>query len=96
MCGGNLTSSTGLLTSPNYPGKYASNVDCLYTISQPNGTIIELLPKNIDTEHSIYTEGDWLEIRDGSSSESPLMAKLRGKYTFFETMQSTQNNVWLR
>ena len=41
-CGGNFTMEDGILTSPSYPEKYPNYADCLYAISKPNGTYLEL------------------------------------------------------
>ena len=103
-CGGNFTSPAGLLTSPNYPHKYGYSVDCLYSISQPNGTFIELQIKDVYTEPGEMRydfEGDCLEIRDGGSVVSPLMAKLCGlnynrDYLSRESLLSTKNRLWVR
>ena len=42
---------------------------------------------------------DYLEIRDGSSKQSPLIDKYCGDQTFISLpmeIQTTQNNVWMR
>ncbi|CAG5927199.1 unnamed protein product, partial [Menidia menidia] len=36
MCGGELGEYTGYIESPNYPGDYPSNVDCVWTINPPH------------------------------------------------------------
>lgn len=36
MCGGELGDYTGYIESPNYPGDYPSNVDCVWTIIPPH------------------------------------------------------------
>ena len=36
MCGGELGELMGFIESPNYPGDYPSNVDCIWTINPPN------------------------------------------------------------
>lgn len=36
MCGGELGEFMGYIESPNYPGDYPSNVDCVWTINPPN------------------------------------------------------------
>uniref|UniRef100_A0AAR2LB16 Signal peptide, CUB and EGF-like domain-containing protein 2 n=1 Tax=Pygocentrus nattereri TaxID=42514 RepID=A0AAR2LB16_PYGNA len=36
MCGGELGDFMGYIESPNYPGDYPSNVDCVWTINPPN------------------------------------------------------------
>ncbi|XP_053718450.1 signal peptide, CUB and EGF-like domain-containing protein 1 isoform X3 [Synchiropus splendidus] len=36
VCGGELGEFTGYIESPNYPGDYPSNVDCVWTINPPH------------------------------------------------------------
>lgn len=36
LCGGELGEYTGYIESPNYPGDYPSNVDCVWTINPPH------------------------------------------------------------
>ena len=96
-CGGNFEAERGLLTSPSYPSNYQNNKDCVYTISQPNDTFIRItiLKLDIFARSSAACYLDFLEIRDGSSSESPLMGELCGSGTPLP-LKSTQNNVWIR
>ena len=94
-CGGSLTMPNGTLTSPSYPDNYPDNADCVYTISQPNGTAIVLTFQSMDIEVESTCAYDYLEIRDGSSDGSPLLAKLCGK-ELPVPVQSTQNQVWLK
>ena len=41
-CGGEFTDANGHLSSPSYPDNYPSNADCIYTFSQPTGSVILL------------------------------------------------------
>ncbi len=36
LCGGELGEYTGYIESPNYPGDYPSNVDCVWNIIPPH------------------------------------------------------------
>ena len=86
-CGGSFTTPNGILTSPSYPDNYPANADCIYTISQPTGTVILLNILSIDTDFHVYdyddysdyhqyggvTCHDYLEIKDGASEQSPLI-----------------------
>ena len=102
-CGGSLTTPNGTLTSPFYPDSYPDNADCVYTISQPNGTVIVLTIHSMDIEDictstsllDVSWLSDYLEIRDGSSAASPLLGKLCGK-EIPAPIQSTQNQVWMK
>ena len=92
-CGGNFTSDSGLLTSPSFPNNYPLNQDCVFAISQPNNTRINLTVVMFDTISKC--EEDYLEFRDGNSEQSNLMGKFCGK-NMPSQMQSTQNHLWIR
>ena len=87
------STSNGLLISPYYPAPYPYDTDCTYTISQNNGTYIMLEINYFD----IY-QGDFLEIRDGKSGESPIMGFFDGYYATVTpaAIKSTNNNIWMR
>ena len=95
-CGGNFTTLKGILTTPAYPWNYPNDVDCIYTISQPNGTYISMsiLSMDIDCEG---TPSDYMEIKDGNSENSPLIAKSCGNGSHFpESIQTSQNHLSIR
>ena len=119
-CGGSFTTPNGILTSPSYPENYPKNADCVYTISQPTGTVIHLNILTMDIKYSDYGYDhyydykddydyhqyggvtcmtDYLEIRDGTSEQSPLIDGYCGDETDLSLpirVQATQNNVWMR
>ena len=98
VCGGNLTTQNGFLASPGYPENYPNEADCIYTISQPPGTIIHLKFHSFKIEHSSECREcscDFLEIRDGGYDTRPVLGKLCG-YEIPPYVQSTQNQVWLK
>ena len=67
-CGDEFTETIGHISSPLYPNNYPANADCIYTISQPTGTVIKLnfLSMNIYKMevNSPCKNGDYLEFRD--------------------------------
>ena len=89
-CGGNFTTHRGLFTSPSYPDWYDMNEDCIYKISEPNGTYISLTNMTLDTD-----DDDFLEVRDGVSDKSPLIGKFSG-INVSASVHSTGNFMWLR
>ena len=100
ICGGNFTTPNGILSSPSYPGRYPTDTNCVYTITQINGTIIKLEIMEMDMNHYWFDDyiceyADYLEIRDGNSEEAPLLAKLCGN-DIPAPIISTQNQVWMR
>nr|XP_023646366.1 cubilin [Paramormyrops kingsleyae] len=82
-CGGAIelrdTDPPGYITSPNYPSNYPENIDCIWIITVPNGESVQ-----IDFVDEFYIEQntgcvyDYLELRDGATSDDPLIARLCG------------------
>ena len=111
LCGGNFTSANGILTSPYYPEEYPLNYNCTYIISLPTGTYVNvkfiefhLVTFYADPHSHTYVDSgqpegrmgyDNLEIRDGNSEASPCIGRYYG-YDLMDTIQSTQNNMWIR
>ena len=97
-CGGNFTTPHGILTSPSYPDHYPNDVDCIFLISQPNGTVILLNFISIDMEYDEEWCGgccDYLEIRNGPSDDTPHLDKLCGS-EIPAPIQSSQNQLWMK
>ena len=94
-CGGYFSTPNGNFTSPSYPDNYPANEDCIYTISQPIGTVIMLNLLSMDIESHSTCGFDYLEIRDGPSDDSPLLGKLCGN-VIPAPIQSVQNQMWMR
>ena len=89
------TMPNGVLTSPYYPAPYPDETECIYTISQQNGSyvyisLIDLPILDLNGECT-----DYLEIRDGKSGDSPLMGRFCGGNRP-TSIQSTQNFMWIR
>ena len=69
---------------------------CVYLISQPNGTFVNIsfLYMDIDCQGLTTLTSDYLELRDGKTNESPLMGRFCGNGTNTpDVMQTTQNNL---
>ena len=97
-CGGNFTTPNGILTSPSFPGNYPANAECIYAISQPTSYVILLnvIQLDLNTLSSCYGNCcDYLEIRDGPSSDYPLLDKLCGS-EIPASIQSSQNKLWMK
>ena len=95
-CGGDYTNASGILTSPSYPNPYPHLADCIYLISQPTGTYVNISFINMDV--NCHAAGpDYIEMRDGGSEDSPLMGKLCGDRSNVPNfMQTTQNHLRIR
>ena len=62
-----FTSTSGLVTSPNYPLSYPDHLNCQLRIQAPEGNVISLFPYSIDTE--IFRTGaciDKIKLYDGA------------------------------
>ena len=99
--GGHFSMTGGFIKSPSHPGNYPNSTDCIYTISQPTGSVILLnfLSMDIHNARDWTCDGccsydDYLEIRDGPSTNSPLLDKLCGN-EIPASIQSSQNQLWM-
>ncbi|XP_060679965.1 CUB and sushi domain-containing protein 3 [Hemiscyllium ocellatum] len=89
-CGGNLTSSSGFILSPNYPHPYPHGKECDWTITVNNDYIISLTFISFTMEPNY----DFLYIYDGPDSNSPLIGSfLDNKLP--ERIESSSNNMHL-
>ena len=99
------SSQSGLLTSPFYPKPYPDKTECTYTITQAEGTFVNLTVLTFEIYASEWRNGEWqeaecgtgdyLEIRDGDSEESPLMGRFCGT-SIPQHIASTENHLWMR
>uniref|UniRef100_U3KLX7 Cubilin n=1 Tax=Oryctolagus cuniculus TaxID=9986 RepID=U3KLX7_RABIT len=82
-CGGNIyihdADSTGYVTSPNYPGNYPQNADCIWIIAAPSEKLIRLqFEDQFNIEATPNCTSNYLELRDGADSNAPILSKLCG------------------
>ena len=94
-CGGNFTTFNAIISSPSYPDRYPDNAECVYTISQPIGTYITITVLNMDINYHTSCYYDLLEIRDGSSRDSPMVGQFCGN-NIPPSFSSSHNNMWIR
>ena len=102
-CGGNFTTPNGVITSPSFPDNYTEDMNCTYFISPLNKNNITIRFSVFNVDRVVFwgypdTEceySDYLEIRDGSSGESPLLIKQCGN-EIPAPIQTSQNHVWIR
>ena len=62
-----VTSAGGELTSPNYPGNYPANADCMCTLSADDPAaklVLSLYDLVLQTKHD-RCRADWLMLRQG-------------------------------
>ncbi|XP_005387022.1 PREDICTED: cubilin [Chinchilla lanigera] len=77
-CGGNLTTSTGIFTSPNYPMPYYHSSECYWSLKSSHGSPFELTFKDFHLEYHPNCSLDYLAVYDGPSTSSHLLTKFCG------------------
>ena len=96
-CGGDYTGSSGFVTSPYFPNFYPNETMCDYRIQQLEGFAVQIKVIMFDLSLEDECRNDYLEIRDGSSEDMPLVGRFCGNDTHIKTtMYSTQCNLWMR
>ena len=76
-CGGNITSPTGIITTPYYPDIYPINADCTWIISPTEFGGVQLSFDYIYIQRGGdcgLTGCDYVLIRNGTDSNSPVIA----------------------
>ncbi|XP_056378601.1 CUB and sushi domain-containing protein 3 isoform X6 [Hyla sarda] len=73
-CLSNFTAPMGTVLSPDYPEGYGNNLNCIWTIISDPGSRIHLSFNDFDLE----SQFDFLAIKDGDSSDSPLLGTFTG------------------
>ncbi|CAH1775425.1 unnamed protein product [Owenia fusiformis] len=77
-CGGNFSTPTGTIVSPNYPSAYPSNTDCEWVISVEQHKKVELTFEDFDVEGHATCTYDAVSVYDGESQAFPLLLKACG------------------
>ncbi|XP_040184643.1 embryonic protein UVS.2-like [Rana temporaria] len=96
-CGGTLVNSTGTVFSPGYEKQqnYPAYSDCIWTIIAPLGYKVQLAMVSFSLESSKTCSYDWLEIRDGVLSASPLVGPAYCGNQKIQPITSTKNGLVL-
>ena len=87
---------SGLIVSPSYPNPYPPAKECIYLISQPNGTFVSM--RVLSTDINCHAAGsDYIEMWDGISEKSPLIGKFCGNSENIPAIiQTTQSHLRIR
>ncbi|XP_067329772.1 CUB and sushi domain-containing protein 2 isoform X5 [Anolis sagrei] len=89
-CGGHLTSPSGMILSPGWPGFYKDSLNCAWVIEAQPGYPIKITFDRFKTEVNY----DTLEVRDGKSYSSPLIGVYDGTQVP-QFLISTSNFLYL-
>ncbi|KAM6968265.1 CUB and sushi domain-containing protein 3-like [Aplochiton taeniatus] len=74
QCGGSMSTFSGVILSPGYPGNYQSSLDCSWKVQLPVGYGIHLQFVNFSTE-AVH---DYLEVRSGAPESGSVMDRFSG------------------
>nr|XP_039268068.1 cubilin-like [Styela clava] len=89
-CGGSLTSTSGTITSPNYPNTYPANTDCEWVIDVGKGSTVVIEFEVFEIEEEEVCEFDYVAMYDGNSTSDTLLLKTCGR-TLPPLVQSYDN-----
>ncbi|XP_076449143.1 uncharacterized protein LOC143285631 [Babylonia areolata] len=82
--------------SPNYPGEYLNDTDCVLYLEAPSGFRIQLdFRDEFTLEKSDGCKYDFLEVRDGPFAYSPVIGRFCDAI-FPPLIQSSNRFLWLR
>ena len=98
-CGGLYTNATGEILSQSYPNPYPAGKDCIHLISLPKGMLVNLSITfmDIDCQNMYGAEPDYIELRDGTSGDSPVIGRFCGsEINIPRNLQTTQNHMRIR
>ncbi|CAL1529132.1 unnamed protein product [Lymnaea stagnalis] len=93
-CGGLMTTPTGGFVSPNYPGNYNHNSECVWTIVVSRGSKIILVFVDLDVEGSSPNCYDYIEVHDGGLT-GRLITRLCGTLPPHPITSNT-NKLWIK
>ncbi|KAL6069283.1 hypothetical protein STEG23_019742, partial [Scotinomys teguina] len=77
-CNREYNQAFGTLTSPGWPQAYDNNLDCTIILRAPQNNTISLFFYWFELEDSRQCTRDFLEVRNGNNSGSPLLHKYCG------------------
>ncbi|KAI8034244.1 hypothetical protein M5D96_013003 [Drosophila gunungcola] len=79
QCGGHVHANSGELTSPDFPANYSNNLHCDWRLTGGMGQLLEIQLDLFDLELSSNCSSDYLEIRNGANTDSPLIGRFCGR-----------------
>eukprot|EP00062_Callorhinchus_milii_P025872 gi/632987335/ref/XP_007910735.1/ PREDICTED: bone morphogenetic protein 1-like [Callorhinchus milii] len=95
ICGGDINKDTGQIQSPNYPDDYRPSKECVWKVTVTAGFHVGLTFQAFEIERHDSCAYDFLEIRDGTGPDSPLIGRFCG-YEKPDDIKSSSNHLWLR
>ncbi|XP_060155630.1 tolloid-like protein 1 isoform X4 [Globicephala melas] len=95
ICGGEIRKNEGQIQSPNYPEDYRPMKECVWKIAVSEDCYVGLTFQAFEIERHDNCAYDYLEVRDGTSENSPLIGRFCG-YDKPEDIRSTSNTLWMK
>ncbi|TKC43151.1 hypothetical protein EI555_006199, partial [Monodon monoceros] len=95
ICGGEIRKNEGQIQSPNYPDDYRPMKECVWKIAVSEDCYVGLTFQAFEIERHDNCAYDYLEVRDGTSENSPLIGRFCG-YDKPEDIRSTSNTLWMK
>ena len=78
-CGGVLSGSNGIITSPSFPSKYPNGMLCIWRIPSTHASSsIQLKFEEFDLEDSYDCRFDYVKVQSGLEENSPELSKSCG------------------
>ncbi|KAM9066965.1 scavenger receptor cysteine-rich domain-containing protein DMBT1 isoform 29-T29 [Sarcophilus harrisii] len=83
-CGEFLSQLSGNISSPNYPGNYPNNANCVWNIQVLNNYLVTIVFEEVQLEGGC---NDYIQVYDGPYQTSPLISHIcnGGRDTFTST-----------
>ncbi|KAI6073610.1 Metalloendopeptidase [Aix galericulata] len=94
-CNHKVTSTSGTITSPNWPDKYPSKKECTWAISTTAGHRVKLTFTELDIEAQQECTYDHLEIYNGKDAKAPVLGRFCGAKEP-EPVVSSGNKMFLK
>nr|XP_035931067.1 bone morphogenetic protein 1 isoform X3 [Halichoerus grypus] len=94
-CDHKVTSTSGTITSPNWPDKYPSKKECTWAISSTPGHRVKLTFVEMDIESQPECAYDHLEVYDGRDAKAPVLGRFCGSKKP-EPVLATGSRMFLR
>uniref|UniRef100_A0A915I2G4 CUB domain-containing protein n=1 Tax=Romanomermis culicivorax TaxID=13658 RepID=A0A915I2G4_ROMCU len=107
-CGGILTSSSGFISSPNFPNPYPLGTECNWLIKVKTGYTVQFKFATLDIGPSVANYdctsrfgdilGTYIELFDGQNASAPLLRRFCGSRAVLigQTIASTENAMFVR
>ncbi|XP_006629277.1 dorsal-ventral patterning tolloid-like protein 1 isoform X2 [Lepisosteus oculatus] len=94
-CEHKVHSSSGMITSPNWPDKYPSRKECTWEITATPGHRVKISFNEFEIEQHQECAYDHLEVFDGDSAKAAILRRLCGSKTP-DPVISTGNKMYLK